>query len=246
MVTNQGSIFLYNMTMNKDLKRRLTAEFTGTYILVFAGCGAIIVDALTGSLGHTGIALTFGFTVTALIYTFGHISGAHFNPAVTISFVAFKEFNKKDLLSYIAAQVSGAVLASFTLFVLFIEEIKSPSQLAFYGATLPRGSVYQSFLFEIILTFILMFVIYGSAVHGKAVKSFAGLAIGLTVAVEAMFAGPISGASMNPARSIAPALLSGNLDHLWIYIFAPVLGSLLAGIIFITTQKCRTKEECCM
>lgn len=219
--------------MNHDLKKRLSAEFIGTFILVFAGCGAIIVDALTGAVTHVGIALTFGFVVSVLIYTFGHISGAHFNPAVTISFAAFNEFDKKQLIHYIIAQISGAILACSMLFVLFIEESKSAKELSYYGATIPSGSVFQSFLFEVILTFILMLVIYGSAVHGKAVKSFAGLAIGLTVGLEAMFAGPICGASMNPARSIAPALISGNLESLWIYIAAPIIGSLIAGVVFI-------------
>ena len=229
--------------MNK-LNRKLAAEFIGTYILVFAGCGAIVVETLTGTLGHIGIALTFGFIVSALIYTFGHISGAHFNPAVTISFALFDEFNKKDVLAYIVAQINGAILACITLYVLFIEENKSAKELSYYGSTIPSGSWYQSFIFEIILTFILMLIIYGSAVHGKAIKSFAGLAIGLTVGVEAMFAGPICGASMNPARSIAPALISGNIESLWVYILAPIIGSLIAGLVFIKVIKCKNKNEC--
>lgn len=226
------------------MNKRLISEFIGTFILVFAGCGAIIIETLTGSLGHVGIALTFGFVVAALIYTFGHISGAHFNPAVTISFALMDDFNKKDIISYILAQISGAILACFTLMILFLEEAKSAKELSFYGATLPRGSWYQSFGFELILTFILMIVIYGSAVHGKAIKSFAGLAIGLTVGLEAMFAGPISGASMNPARSIAPAIVSGNLEHLWIYILAPIIGAAIAGIVFVKYIKCKNKKEC--
>ncbi len=226
------------------MKKKLVAEFLGTFILVFAGCGAIVVETLTGAMGHVGIALTFGFVVTALIYTFGHVSGAHFNPAVTISFALMNEFDRKDVLAYVLAQISAAILACLFLMLLFLEESKSAEALAYYGASLPRGSWYQSFGFEFILTFVLMLVIYGSAVHGKAVKSFAGLAIGLTVGLEAMFAGPICGASMNPARSIGPAIVSGNLEHLWLYIVATIFGATLAGVVFVKYIKCDTPQEC--
>ena len=215
-----------------SLKARLTAEFIGTYILVFAGTGAIVIEMLTGAMGHVGIALTFGLVVTALIYAFGHISGAHFNPAVSIAFVVMGEFDKKELISYILAQVLGAILASLTLYLLFIVEIKSMADVAYLGVTLPRGSVWQSFIFEFILTFILMLIIASSAVHAKAVKSFAGLAIGFTVGLEAMFAGPICGASMNPARSIAPALVSGHLEHLWLYVVATILGAVASVFVY--------------
>ena len=215
-----------------SLKARLTAEFIGTYILVFAGTGAIVVEMLTGAMGHVGIALTFGLVVIVLIYAFGHISGAHFNPAVSIAFVVMGEFDKKELISYILAQVLGAILASLTLYFLFIVEIKSIVDVAYLGATLPRGSVWQSFIFEFILTFILMLIIASSAVHAKAVKSFAGLAIGFTVGLEAMFAGPICGASMNPARSIAPALVSGHLEHLWLYVVATILGAVASVFVY--------------
>lgn len=213
--------------------KRYWAELVGTYILVFAGCGAIVVESLTGAMGHVGIALVFGLVVTAVIYTFGHVSGAHINPAVTISFTFTKELSIKEAFNYILFQLIGAILAVLSLLLLFLEEAKSIKALAYYGATLPRGSWYQSFIFELILTFILMLVIYGSAIHGKAIKSFAGIAIGFTVGVEAMFAGPITGASMNPARSIAPALISGNVSDLWIYIIAPILGALLAGFFYV-------------
>jgi aquaporin Z len=226
------------------MNKNIISEFTGTFILVFAGCGAIVVETLTGSLGHVGIALTFGFVVSALIYTFGHVSGAHFNPAVTISFALMKEFDRKNVIPYVIAQVGGAILACLFLFILFLEEAKSAKELAYYGATIPSGSAYQSFGFEVILTFILMLVIYGSAVHGKAIKSFAGLAIGLTVGLEAMFAGPICGASMNPARSIGPALVSGNIEYLWVYIVAPIVGAALAGVIFVKYIKCKDPKEC--
>ena len=226
------------------MNKKLVSEFIGTFILVFTGCGAIVVESLTGALGHVGIALTFGFVITALIYTFGHISGAHFNPAVTISFTIMGEFDKKDMLKYILSQILGGIIAALFLALLFLEEAKSISELRYYGATLPRGSWYQSFGFEFILTFILMLVIYGSAIHGKAVKSFAGIAIGFTVGLEAMFAGPICGASMNPARSIAPALVSGNLESLWLYIIAPILGAIVAGVLFVKYIKCKNQKEC--
>jgi len=215
-----------------SLKARLTAEFIGTYILVFAGTGAIVVEKLTGAMGHVGIALTFGLVVTALIYAFGHISGAHFNPAVSVAFTFMKEFDKKELLPYVVAQLAGAIFASATLYLLFIVEIKALSDVAYLGSTLPHGSWWQSFLFEFILTFILMLIIASSAVHAKAVKSFAGIAIGFTVGLEAMFAGPICGASMNPARSIAPALVSGHLESLWIYVVATVLGAIASVFVY--------------
>ncbi|NJP38466.1 MIP/aquaporin family protein [Alkalicoccus luteus] len=211
------------------MRQSLTAEFVGTYILVFAGTGAVVVNELTGDITHVGIALTFGLVVMALIYTFGHISGAHFNPAVTIGFWAMRTFPGKSVLPYIAAQVGGATAASLTLLALF-------GNVADLGATLPAYAPEQSFILEIILTFILMLVIAASAVHAKAIKSFAGIAIGATVGLEAMFAGPISGASMNPARSLGPALASGTLEHLWIYLTATVIGALLAVGVYRLLQ----------
>jgi len=226
------------------MDRRYFVEFIATFIMVFAGCGAIVIETLTGALGHAGVALTWGFVVVALIYTFGHISGAHMNPAVTLSFTVMKEFDKKDTLPYIIAQVLGATIAALVLYLLFLEEVKSMSELAYLGLTLPRGSNMQLFIMEFILTFILMLVICGSAVHGKAIKSFAGLAIGLTVGLEAMFAGPITMASMNPARSLGPAIVSGNFETVWLYIVATILGALLAGLVFTKFIKCKNKNEC--
>lgn len=207
------------------MKRELIAEFLGTYILVFAGTGAIVINSLTGDLGHIGIALTFGMVVSALIYSFGHISGAHFNPAVTISFAVMGEFNWRDVLPYIFIQTLGAISASYSLLLMF-------GNIASLGATLPRYSEFQSFILEFILTFILMLVISLSAVHSKAIKSFAGISIGFTVGLEALFAGPISGASMNPARSISPAVVSGNFEHLWIYIFATISGAVASTFFY--------------
>ncbi len=225
------------------MRKNLVAEFLGTYILVFAGTGAMAIGALTGEPGHAGIAITFGFVIVALIYSFAHISGAHFNPAVTIAFWAMGEFNKSKVLPYIAAQILGAILASYSLYFLLFEDITSMEQVAYLGATLPHGSQMQSFGFELILTFILMLVISASAVHGKAIKDFAGIAIGFTVGLEAMFAGPITGASMNPARSIGPALASGNFESLWIYIVATTLGAVLAAIVFVKLINPNESEE---
>ena len=224
----------------KSLKARLTAEFIATFIMIFAGCGAIVIETLTGALGHAGVALTWGFVVVALIYTFGHISGAHMNPAVSIAFTVMKEFDKKELTFYILAQVLGASIAAFVLYALFIGEVKNMSELAYLGSTLPRGTQIQAFIMEFILTFILMLVICGSAVHGKAIKSFAGLAIGLTVGLEAMFAGPITMASMNPARSFGPAIVSGNVTDLWLYIVSTILGAISAVFVYKIMQE---KEE---
>jgi aquaporin Z len=207
------------------MKKSLISEFLGTYILVFAGTGAIIIDSITGSIGHIGIALTFGMVVAVLIYSFGHISGAHFNPAVSIAFAVMKEFEWRKVFPYIVAQILGGVSASLTLLLLF-------GNRANLGATLPKYCEIQSFVLEFILTFILMLIISLSAIHSKAIKSFAGLSIGFTVGLEAMFGGPISGASMNPVRSFAPAVVSGNLEHLWVYLFATTLGAISSVFVY--------------
>jgi aquaporin NIP len=202
--------------------RNYIAELIGTYILVFCGTGAIVIDQQSGGMvTHAGVAITFGLMVMSMIYSFGNISGAHINPAVSIAFTVAKRFPAKRLPGYLIAQLTGAVLASFTLKFLF-----PANQLL--GSTMPAGSEMQSFILEFILTFILMLVILMLADGGKERSLFAGLAIGSVVGLEALFAGPICGASMNPARSIAPAIASGHLEHLWIYIFAPVAGALLA------------------
>jgi aquaporin NIP len=198
------------------------AELLGTFALVFCGTGAIVIDQQTnGAVSHVGVAITFGFIVMAMIYTLGNISGAHLNPAVTIAFTLAKRFHLKQVLPYIIAQLTGAILASIVLKYLF------PTNETL-GATLPAGTEMQSFILEFILTFFLMFVIINVATGSKEQGMFAGLAIGSTVLLEAMFAGPRCGASMNPARSIAPALISGHPEHLWFYIVATITGAALA------------------
>jgi len=202
--------------------KRIVAELFGTFFLVFAGTGAVVVnDVRGGPITHVGIALTFGLVVLALIYAFGEVSGAHFNPAVTLGFTAAGRFPARDIPGYLAAQTTGALAASGFLRILF------PAHAAL-GATLPAGSTMQSFLLEVVLTWFLMLVVLRISTGAKEKGITAGIAVGAVIGLEAMFAGPICGASMNPVRSLAPALVSGNLGSLWIYLTAPVLGALLA------------------
>ncbi len=202
--------------------KKLFAETLGTFALVFAGTGAIVINhASGGTIGHAGIALTFGLMVLAMIYTFGEVSGAHFNPAVTVAFAAARRFPWKEVPSYVGAQLIGAFAASALLRLLFPAD-------ATLGATHPAGAASQSFILEVVLTFLLMLVILSVSTGAKEKGITAGIAIGAMVALGAMFAGPISGASMNPARSIAPAVMSGRVEHLWIYLAGPLLGALLA------------------
>lgn len=202
--------------------RKYVAELIGTFILIFCGTGAMVIDQQTdGAVTHVGVSLTWGLIVMSLIYSIGNVSGCHINPAVSIAFTIAGRFKARLLPGYILSQLAGALLASFTLKLLF------PSS-PLLGATLPAGPEMQSFILELFLTFFLMLVIMNVAHGSKEQGQFAGIAIGSVVGLEAMFAGPISEASMNPARSIAPAIASGHLEHLWLYIVAPVIGAALA------------------
>lgn len=210
--------------------KKYIAELIGTFALVFCGTGAVIVNDQTGgALGLIGIALAFGIIVSAMIYIFGSISGAHINPAVTIALLVGKLTSKKEALIYIFSQFIGALLASILLKLLF------PKNLTF-GATLPSGNLFQSFILEYILTFFLMLTILG-ATSKKEFSSIAGLIIGLVVTGIIIFAGPISGGSFNPARSFAPALISGNISALWIYLTAPTLGAITATVAWRMLKK---------
>jgi len=207
--------------------REALAEAIGTFILVFAGTGAVMTNQLSdGAVTHLGISFVFGSVVAALIYSLGHISNAHFNPAVTLAFWTSGFFPKRRVMPYIIAQSLGAIAASFLLLI-------SLGKVANLGATLPLNDNWlQSLILEFLLTFILMFVILGSGLDRRAHIGFAGLAIGLTVGLEAAFMGPITGASMNPARSLGPALVGGIWQHHWVYWIAPILGAQLAVIVY--------------
>ena len=202
--------------------KKYLAEFIGTFALIFCGTGAIIINQETnGVISHAGVAATFGLIVMCMIYTFGEISGSQLNPAVTIGFAIAGRFDKKEVLPYIISQIAGGFLASGILRLLFPDNLN-------LGATLPAGSQMQSFVLEVILTYFLMLVILNVSQGSKETGLFAGIAIGGTVLLEAMFAGPICGASMNPARSLTPAVVAGNVGDLWIYLIAPTLGVVLA------------------
>ncbi len=204
------------------------SEGLGTFGLVFAGCGALMIDTLShGQITHVGVGLVFGLIITVMIYAFGHISGAHFNPAVTLAFVVARHFPLRRLWVYWSAQVVGAALAALCLRLLL-------GDVAHLGTTLPAGTggVWQSFAFEALLTFFLMLVIMAMATDTRAVGQAAALAIGATVALEALFAGPISGASMNPARSFGPALVSFTWTAQWVYLSAPFLGAVAGALLY--------------
>jgi MIP family channel proteins len=203
---------------------RLAAEFVGTFGLVFAGTGAIIINSVTDDgVSHVGIGLTFGLIIMVMIYAFGHVSGAHFNPAVTLAFATGRHFPWLLVPQYWAAQLAGGITASLVHRALF-------GDAAHLGATLPLGSASQSFGLELVLTLILMVVITSVATDTRAVGQAAAIAIGGTIGLEALFAGPISGASMNPARSLAPAIVSGTWQDQWLYVAGPAIGA-VAGVL---------------
>ena len=217
------------------MSKKLTAEFIGTFALVFAGTGAIVIDEVSGgAVTHVGVALTFGLVVLAMIYTLGDISGAHINPAVTIGFWFSGRFSGHDVLPFVVSQCAGAFAASGILRLLF-------RQNPLLGTTLPAGSAWQSFVLEFLLTAMLMFVILSVSTGAKEKGITAGIVVGSVIALEAMFAGPICGASMNPARSLAPAVMSLHFQSLWIYLVATVAGA-IAGVLGC---RCVRETGCC-
>ena len=220
---------LQKSSMNRMFSywREATSEFIGTFILVFAGPGAVMVNTISdGSLSHLGVSFVFGAVVAAVIYATGHISDAHINPAVTLAFWTSGFFARRKVIPYIVAQCLGAIAASGLLLLTL-------GNVANLGATLPlEDNWFQSLIIETVLTFILMFVIFGSGLDRRAPDGFAGLAIGLTVGLEAAFMGPITGASMNPARSLGPAFVGGVWQHHWLYWVAPILGAQLAVVVY--------------
>ena len=215
--------------------KKYISEFIGTFSMIFCGTGAMTVNEVTGGdVTHVGIAITWGLIVMAMIYAFGETSGAHFNPAVTIAFAYAKKFAWKEVPKYIIVQVLGALTASLILWYLF------PTS-EHLGATIPTVDVGRAFVMELLLTFFLMVVIINVSTGSKEIGITAGIAVGAVVLLEAMFAGPITNASMNPARSIAPGIVSGKMQHLWIYILAPILGAILAVI----SCKMVKEDNCC-
>ena len=220
--------------------KKYISEFIGTFSMIFCGTGAMTVNEVTGGeVTHVGIAITWGLIVMAMIYAFGETSGAHFNPAVTIGFAYAKKFAWKEVPKYITAQVLGAFAASLVLWFLF------PAS-EYLGATIPTIDVWRAFVLELLLTFFLMVVIINVSTGSKEMGIIAGIAVGGVVLLEAMFAGPITNASMNPARSIAPNIVSGNIEGLWLYIVAPILGALLAVVSckLIKEDNCCDEENC--
>jgi MIP family channel proteins len=210
-----------------DLLRRAAAEGIGVFALVFAGCGAIVTEAVhPGTLGNLGIALVFGLVVMAMIYATGHLSGAHLNPAVTIAFLATRHLPRAEAAAYIAAQVVGALLAALALAAVW------PSQPADLGATLPTVGDGSALVYETLMSAFLMFVIMAVATDTRAVGAAAAIAIGATVGLDALFGGPVTGASMNPARSLGPALVSGELTDLWLYLVGPLVGTVLGALAY--------------
>jgi MIP family channel proteins len=210
-----------------DLRRRAAAEAIGAFTLVFAGCGAIVTDAVhQGTLGVIGVALVFGLVIMAMVYATGHLSGAHLNPAVTIAFALSRHFPAREAAGYIAAQLLGAIAAAALLLAVW------PSEPAALGTTVPSVGTGSALVYEGVMTAFLMFVIMAVATDTRAVGAGAAIAIGGTIGLDALFGGPITGASMNPARSIGPALVSGELHDLWIYIVAPIVGAALGALAY--------------
>jgi MIP family channel proteins len=210
-----------------DLLRRALAEGFAAFALVFAGCGAIIADTTRdGALGTVGVSLVFGLIIMVMIYATGHLSGAHINPAVTIAFTLTRHFPVRDALAYVGAQLAGAIGGALVLLATW------PDQPAALGATVPTVGVGSAFVYELILTAFLMFVIIAVATDTRAVGAAAAIAIGGTVGLDALFGGPVTGASMNPARSLGPALVAGEWTDFWIYVAGPICGAAIGAFAY--------------
>jgi aquaporin NIP len=215
------------MDTTLPLWRRAAAEGVAAFFLVVAGCGAIVANSVYhGALGAVGVALVFGLVIMVLVYATGHLSGAHINPAVTIGFTLTRHFPPRDAVAYIAAQLAGATAGALVLLVLW------PDQPADLGATVPTVAVGRAFLYELLLTALLMFVIMAVATDTRAVGQAAAIAIGGTIGLDALFGGPVTGASMNPARSFGPALVSGTWTDFWVYVAGPIAGAALGALAY--------------
>ena len=224
--------------MTPDLARRALMEGIGTFALVFAGCGAIVTDAVRqGVLGAVGVSLVFGLIIMVMVYAGGHLSGAHYNPAVTLAFALARHFPPRDALVYIGAQLLAAVLAALLLLAAW------PDAPADLGATVPSVAGGTALLYETVLTAFLMFVITAVATDTRAVGASAAIAIGGTVALDALFGGPITGASMNPARSFGPALASGQWSDFWIYVAGPLAGACVGVFAYELVRGGRSAAE---
>jgi aquaporin NIP len=210
-----------------NLGRRAAAEGLAAFALVFAGCGAIVADAsYDGALGTVGIALVFGLIIMVMIYATGHLSGAHINPAVTVAFTLSRHFPPRDAVAYVVAQLIGASAAALALLAVWTDK---PAAL---GATIPTVGAGSALVYEVVLTAFLMFVIMAVATDTRAVGAAAAIAIGGTVGLDALFGGPVTGASMNPARSFGPALAAGEWADFWIYVVGPVTGAALGALAY--------------
>jgi len=214
--------------------KKYTAEFLGTFIMIFCGCGAMAINDITGAITHPGVAASWGLVVMVMIYAFGEISGAHFNPAVTIAFAYAKKFQWKEVPKYIVFQFLGALSAALLLLYLFPDS-------EYLGATVPSIEPIKAFIIELLLTFFLMVVIINVSTGSKEIGTQAAIAVGATILLEAMFAGPMTKASMNPIRSLAPAIASGHFEHLWLYLTAPFIGAFLA----VVSCKFIKDDNCC-
>ena len=209
------------------LARRAAAEAFAAFALVFAGCGAVVADVrYDGALGTVGVALVFGLVIMVMVYATGHLSGAHINPAVTVAFTLTRHFPARDAVAYVAAQLAGATVGALTLLALWSDQ---PGAL---GATVPSVGVGSALVYEVVLSALLMFVIMAVATDTRAVGAAAAIAIGGTVGLDALFAGPVTGASMNPARSFGPALAAGEWESFWVYVAGPLLGAAVGAVAY--------------